>query len=330
MRTRSNWLRYAFACLASAAAASAWAQSPAAWPAKPVTVILPFPPGGSTELEFRVFSPHLAAALGQQFILDYKPGGGSTIGTAYVSKAKPDGYTLLCTSSSYSVVPAAYPDLPYDPINGLTPVSQLTAKLALLVVRPSLPIHNVAELIAYGKANPGKLNHATSGAGTNSHLRAERLYRSAGVEVTFIHYKGAGPVRGDLLAGRVDTAITNTVNILDSVKNGGVRAIASTGPGKMRERMAPDIPTVAEQGFPDFSAIGWSGIFAPPGTPPAIVDKLSTGLAKAAKDPEVVKFFQTAGTVAVGSTPAEFKALITDEVTFTKNIVKELGIKPEI
>jgi tripartite-type tricarboxylate transporter receptor subunit TctC len=307
------------------------AQSPAAnWPNRTVTLVIPFTPGGSTELEFRIYLPHLAKALGQQFVMDYKPGAGTALGTHYVVKAVPDGYTILGTTSSYAAVPAAYPDLPYDPINGIAPVTQMTGKTSLIVVRSALPIRNIKELVEYARANPGKLNHVTSGTGGGPHLRAEWLYRVAKVKVNFIHYKGTAPMRIDLLAGRTDIAMTLPTLIVKSVKDGTLRAIASTGPGKLRDRLMPDVPTVAEQGYPEFGSVTWTGVFAPLNTPREIVEKLSATFAKLSKEPEITKALEPTGAIMIGSTPTDFKAFVAEEVTFIKNMIKDLGITPDL
>lgn len=326
-------LRQQTLCIAilSGLFAHAHAQSPAStYPNRPVTLVIPFTPGGSTEFEFRVYQPLLTRAMGQNFIMDYKPGAGSALGTTFVAKAAPDGYTLLGTTSSYAAVPAAHPDLPYDPINGVTPISQMTGKTSLVVVRTTLPIHNIKDLVAYAKANPGKLNHVTSGAGGGPHLRAERLYNVAGVKVNFIHYKGTGPMTIDLLAGRTDIALTLPTLVVKPIKEGTLRAIGGTGPGKMRDRLMPDIPTVAEQGYPEFGSVSWGGVFGPPNLPPAILDKISATFIAVSKDPEAKKSLEPTGAMMIGSTPAEFKAFVSEEINFIKTMVKELGIKPEL
>jgi tripartite-type tricarboxylate transporter receptor subunit TctC len=324
---RSRILAAALLCVCT----GAFAQGETSWPSRrPVTLVIPFGPGGSIEFEFRIYAQPLSKALGQQVIMDYKPGAGTAIGTAYVAKAVPDGYTILGTSSSYSAVPAAYPDLPYDPIDGLAPVTQTTGKTSLIVVRPGLPIRNIKELIAYASANPGKLNHVTSGSGGGPHLRAEWLYRLAKIKVNFVHYKGGATMRTDLIAGRADMTLTLPTQVVQPIKEGKLRAIASTGPGKMRDRLMPDIPTVAEQGFPEFGDMAWAGVFAPPKTPPAIVEKLSSTFAKLLKDPAIIKALEPTGAIMIGSSPSEFKEFVREDVTFTKNMVKELGIKPEL
>ncbi len=298
-----------------------------AYPSRPVTILIPFAAGGNTEFEYRPYAIKLTENVGRPFILDFKAGAGTLIGTTYVAKAPPDGYLLLGASSSYAALPSLYPDLPYDPNKDLTAVSIMTTKASVLVIHPSLPASTMREFIAYARANPDKINQSTPGAGGAPHLRSLQLYNLIGVTPTFIHYKGTGPLVTDLMAGRVNVAITGLPTVASQLKSGKLRVIATTG----RERMAllPDIPTVAESGVPDYEFSGWGAMLAPGGTPAPIVNRLSAELAKVAKAPDIIQRFRQEGWQMVGSTPEEARRWIASEIEFTRNLVKQTGLKLE-
>ena len=297
------------------------------YPSRPVTIIIPFATGGSTEFEFRPYAQKLIENTGKQFILDYKAGAGSMVGTAFVAKAVPDGYTVLGSTSSYAALPSLYPELPYDPIKDLASVSLMTKKSSLLVVHPSLPVKNVKEFIAYARSAPGKVNHATSGAGGSPHLRAAYFYNLIGATPTFVHYKGTGQMTLDMVAGRVDAAITLPTLIVSQMKAGKLRVLATTG--RERLRLLPEVPTVIESGVPGFEFSGWGAMWAPAGTPAAIVNKLSLEMAKVARAPEIVQRFGEEGWQMIGSTPDELRQWVIEEINITRRLVKETGITME-
>ncbi len=297
------------------------------WPTRPVTIIIPFAPGGSTELEFRVYANKLTENIGKPFLLDYKPGAGTLVGTNFVAKAAPDGYTVLGTTSSFSAVPSLYPDIPYDPVKDLAPVSQMTSKSSLLVVHPSVPSGNAKEYFAWAKANPGKLNHSTSGAGGGPHLRAEYLYKLVGVQATFVHYKGTGPMTTDLVAGRVHSAMTLPTLVIPFINTGKLRAVGSTG--AQRNRLLPDLPTLMEQGATGFDYSAWAGMFAPGTTPAALIHRLQLELVKVAKAPEVIQKLGADGNDMVAGTPEQLAKLVVADIELTRRMVKETGIKLE-
>ncbi len=297
-----------------------------AYPSRPVTIIIPFAAGGSTEFEFRPYAQKLSEFLGRQFVMDYKGGAGSLVGTAYVAKAAPDGYTLLGASGSFAVLPSLHANLGYDPYKDLAAVSLMSKKSSLLVIHPGLPANTVKEFVAYAKANPGKINHSTSGAGGSPHLRALYLYSLIGIEPTFVHYKGTGPMTVDLVSGRVNVAITLPTLIIPQLKTGKVRVLGTTGP--QRIRLLPDVPAVSES-LPGFEFSGWGAMYAPGGTPSAIVNKLSAELARVAKVPEIVQRFGDEGWIMIGSTPEELRQWTQAEIEFTRRLVKETGIKIE-
>ena len=316
-----------FATLAALAAtltcAGAFAQGAGDYPAKPVVIIIPFAPGGSTEFEFRPYAIKLSENFGRQFVLDYKPGAGSLVGTAFVAKAPADGYTLLGTTSSYAALPSLHADLPYDPMKDLAAVSLMTKKASLLVVHPGVPAKNVKEFIAYAKT--GKVIHSTSGAGGGPHLRAAQFYSQIGATPTFVHYKGTGQMTVDLLAGRVHAAITLPTLIIPQMKTGKLRVLATTG--NERIRLLADVPTVGESGLSGFEYSGWRAMFAPGGTPAPILNKLSAEMAKLAKSPDLVQRFGEEGWQMIGSTPEELRRWAASEIDITRRLVKESGIK---
>lgn len=298
-----------------------------AYPSKPVTILIPFAAGGNTEFEYRPYAAKLSESFGKPFVLDFKPGAGTLVGTTYVAKAPPDGYLFLGASSSYAALPALYPDLPFDPNKDLTAVSIMTKKASVLVIHPGLPVSSMKEFIAYARANPDKINQSTPGSGGAPHLRSLQLYSLIGISPTFIHYKGTGPLVTDLMAGRVNVAITGLPTIASQLKSGKVRVLATTG----RERMAllPNIPTVAESGLARYEFSGWGALFAPGKTPVPIVNKVSAELAKIAKAPDIVQRFLEEGWQMVGSTPEEAQRWVASEIEFTRNMVKQSGVKIE-
>ncbi len=305
--------------------APVFAQDAAAsYPSKPVTFISPFVPGGTTDKGARLYSQKLTESLGRPFILDFKPGAGATVGTNYVARATPDGYTLLITSASYTIAAATYKDLPYDPIKDLAPVSLTLKRPAILMVRPSLPITNFAEYIAYAKANPGKLNFGTSGMGGSYHIAGAWLHGATNTEVTFIHYKGAAPMFTDQVAGRIDVSPASIFNALPFIKSGKMRAIVTIS-GE-RSALMPDLKTVAEQGIPGFDYSAWEGIFTTAAVPPAIVNKLAAEFGKIAKMPDIIDKFKEDGTIMVGSSAPDFRRHVVTEIARWKKVVKDNGI----
>ena len=303
-------------------------QAQAGYPSKPVTMISPYVPGGTIDKDGRLWGQRMSEVLGKPFLLDFKPGAGSTVGTAYVAKAAPDGHTLLVITAGYSITAATYKDLPYDPLKDLAAVTMTLKRPTLLMVHPSLPVNNYEEYIAYARANPGKINFGTSGAGGVYHLMGEWMHSETKTQVTFVHYKGAGPLFVDLVAGRVHASPASLFNALPFIKSGKTRAIVITS--KERSPFFPGMKTVAEQGIPDFEYAAWGGFLAPGATPPAILNRLAAETAKYAKDPAILKQYEGDGTVLVGNTPAEFQKVLVTEITRWRRLVSENGIQPEL
>ena len=298
------------------------------YPSKPVSMISPYVPGGTTDKDGRLWGQKMSEALGKPFILDFKPGAGSTVGTAFVAKAVPDGHTLLAITSGYSITAATYKDLSYDPLKDLVGVTMYIKRPTLLMVHPSVPVHNYEEYIAYARANPGKINFGTSGAGGLYHLMGAWMHSVTRTEVTFINYKGAAPMFVDLLAGRVHVSPASLFNAMPFVKTGKVRAIVVLS--KERTAVLPGMKTVSEQGIPDFDYTAWGGILAPAGVPVAILNRLAVETAKYTRDPVLISKAAEDGTVLVGSTPAEFQQLLVTEINRWRKLVKDNDIKAEV
>lgn len=300
------------------------AASAQAYPDKPIRMVVPFPAGGTTDILARAVAQKLSESLGQQMIVDNKPGAGGNIGAQEVARAAPDGYTLVMgTVGTHAINPSLYKKLPYDHLKDFAPVSLVASVPNLLVVHPSVPVNSVKELIAYVKANPGKLNFASSGNGTSIHLSGELFKTMTGVQMTHVPYKGSAPAVTDLLGGQVQLMFDNMPSALPHAKGGKLKPLAVTS--AKRFPGTPDIPTIAEAGVPGYEASSWFGVLAPAGTPKEIVNKLSTEIAKALKTPEMTKRLEEQGAQAVGSTPEEFAAHIKAETAKWAKVVKESG-----
>ena len=317
-----------FASLAATSSALFSAAATAqAYPSRPVTVIVPFSAGGPVDTETRRYAARLSEMIGQPVVVDYKPGAGTSIGAAYVAKAKPDGYTLLSDSSAFAVFPAFYKDLKFDPLKDLVPITMMNELVSVLMVPPSSPIKTFSEYLAYTRANPGKLSYGTSGVGDISHLSAVWMHSIAGTKVTFVPYKGNGPMTVDLLAGRVDAGSASLIQALPHIRSGKLRALAVRGTGRVKP--LPDVPAVNEHpGMKEFASVNWLGFFAPAGTPAPVIDKLASNLIAVSRLPEVVAELESQASTPVGNTPAQFKALVTEEIVRWKKLVAETGIGP--
>ena len=325
MPTRHRLLAIALAtALAAALPVAALAQ--AAWPARPVRIVVPFTAAGTTDLLARALAPELQRAFGQPFIVDNKPGAGGNTGAAEVAKAAPDGYTLLMgTVGTHAINPGLYPKLPYDHVKDFAPVILVAGVPNVLVINPALPVNSVQELIAYAKANPGKLNFASSGNGTSIHLSAELFKTMAGVQMTHVPYKGSAPALQDLVGGQVQLMFDNLPSSLALIKGGKLKALAVTS--SARAAALPDVPTNAESGLPGFEASSWFGLLAPAGTPPPVIAKLNGEIAKWLATPEAKEKLLAQGANAAGGTPEDFAQFINAETAKWQKVVKESGAK---
>lgn len=299
----------------------------AAYPSKPIRMIVPFAPGGATDTIARLVGAKLQASLGQPVLVENKPGAGTNIGVAAVATAAPDGYTLLMGTPSIPVNPALYKQLSYDWQRDLQPVSMVGFVPNLLVVHPSEPVSSVKELIAYAKANPGKLNFGSSSVGGAIHLSGELFNSMAGVAMVHVPYKGSAPAMTDLLAGRIALMFDNLPSAMPHAKAGKLRALAVTS--NKRSALFPDVPTVAEAGLPGFEVLSWNGIFVPAGTPRDIVMKLQVEIKKAVAQPDVQQRFAQQGIEAGGNTPEEFGVFLKAEADKWQPLVRRLGLKAD-
>ncbi len=309
-------------CMAAFAAPASTAQD---YPSRPVRVIVPFSPGGAVDGPMRIVAQELGKRLGQQVIVENKPGAGATLGTEIVAKASPDGYTLLLASQTNAISASLYKSLTYDPIEDFAPISLIGREPGVLVVHPSLPPKSFAEFVAFAKERPGKLDYASSGNGSGQHLFMALLLSSTNLQMNHIPYKGSGQATADLLGGQVMVSIPGTAGMVGHIKAGKLRALAVTG--SQRSPQLPDVPTVMESGVPGYEAYVWMGLLAPKGTPQPIIDKLHRELMQAIATPEVKTYMANAGIEVVGSTPAEFNRFFRAEKDLWAKVVRETGAK---
>lgn len=313
--------------LAGLIAAPAAAQRAAQYPTKSVMLVVPFVPGGPTDVLGRIVAQKLSERLGKPIVVMNRPGAGGNTGSATVATATPDGYTLvLGTVSTHGINPSLYRNMPYDHKKDFAPVSQVSIVPNILVVNPSVPVRTVPELISYLKQNPGKVFYATPGAGTSIHLASELFKMMSGTEMTHVPYKGSAPAMLDVIGGRVQLMFDNSVTAWPHVQAGKVRAVAVSTP--MRLKMAPDLPAIAEF-LPGFTASAWHGVLAPAATPRPIIDKLATAVQAIMKDPTVVQELSKVDIIPVGNTPAQFAAFISEETDRWAAVVKKLDLKAD-
>src|SRR5688500_5502567 len=311
------------ALLACALAFAAQAQS---WPSKPIKMVVPFSAGGSTDTVARIIGEKLTPRLGQPVVVENKAGAGGSLGSDFVAKSPPDGYTYLVgTSSTMAIAPWVYTKLPYNPTRDLTPVTLLGTADIIVVVHSSMPIRNTAQLLAYARANPGKLTFASGGNGSISHLLGEYFKSMAKVDMLHVPYKGDAGMVTDMLGGQVNMAFGTAVAWLPHVKSGKVAAVAVTNP--KRSTTLTDLPTLNESGVPGYEAVQWFGIAAPTGTPPEIVARMHAEIKAVLAMPEVQKRFTELGFDVVGNTPAEFGQFLRDENAKWKKIAEIAGTK---
>ena len=319
-------LGVATALVAVAAGSRAQTPAPAAWPSKPIRMIVTFPPGGSTDATVRIVAPKLGERLGQQVVIDNRPGAGGNIGLAALAKADPDGYTLAVGAAGGLAANAAlYPRMPFDAQKDFVPISLLAHIPFVLVVPPTSPIKNVADLIAQAKAEPGKVSIGHGGNGTAMHLSVQLLKLMAQVDLTEIAYKGSGPVALDVIGGQVPAGMLDLPSVLQQIKSGKVRALAVTGSERLPQ--LPDVPTLAEAGIKGYESTGWFGVVAPAATPPAVVAKLQNEMRAVLSDSEVIAGARAAGVELSPTTSAEFGRFIASETVKWADVIKRSGTK---
>ena len=307
-------------------ALNASAQGAATYPTKPIKIVVPFPPGGATDILARAIGAELQKAFGQTVLIENKAGAGGNPGADMVAKSPPDGYTLvMATVGTHGINMALYSKMPYDAVKDFEPITLVAGVPNLLVVHPSVAAKNVAELTALAKAQPGKLNVASSGNGTSIHMAAELYKLMAGVDILHVPYKGSSFALTDLLGGQVQLMFDNMPSALPHVKAGKLRALAVTSP--KRSSALPDIPTMDEEGLKGFDATSWFGLLAPAGTPKDIIAKLNAAAVKALTTPEMRERLASQGAEAVGNTPEQFAAFIKAEIEKWAKIVKASGAR---
>ena len=313
------------ATLACAALASSGAMAQA-YPSKPIRLIVPYAPGGATDIISRAVAVELSKTLGQAVNADNRPGAGGNLGSEMAARSAPDGYTLLTSASSlHGITPFLYSKLNYDPNKDLAPVIVLAGFANVLVVHPGVKANSVKDLIALLKAQPGKMTYASSGNGSTIHMSGEMFKHLLGLEMTHVPYKGSGPAMIDLIGGQVDMMFDNIPSAITHVRSGKLRALATTG--AKRAQSMPELPTIIESGVPGFESTAWFGIAVPAGTPKEIVARLNADGQKATKSPEFIKRMTDLGYEIVGGTPETMAAMIQDEVRRWGPIVKASGAK---
>jgi tripartite-type tricarboxylate transporter receptor subunit TctC len=290
---------------------------------RPITIIIGVPAGGGADTIARLIGPKLNEALGQAVLIEPRPGGNFTNSTRPVTAATPDGHTLLMATSGYSMI-AAKSDAPFDLVRDFTPVSLVARGHVILVTSPKLPVNNVPELIAYAKANPGKLSFGSGGSGTLFHLAGEFFKNMTKTNLFHVPYKGSVPALQDVMGGHIDLVFDNIGSLIPHVQSGAVKALAVTTP--QRVAALPNVPTFAELGYPEFNVSQWYGLIAPPSLSPEIVARVQSEVVKALASPEVVARLETLGIQAVGSTPEEFKEVLEAEVARWRLVIKESGL----
>jgi tripartite-type tricarboxylate transporter receptor subunit TctC len=306
----------------------ALAQSAAdSYPVKPIRLIVPLAAGGPSDTLARILANKMTEVMGQNVIVDNRPGASGIVGTEIGARSAPDGYTVVLVSNTISVNPAVFKKIPYEFDKDLMAVSLLAATPYLLTVHPSLPVKSVKELIALAKARPGQLNHASGGAGTGPHLAMEMFAQRTGIKIVQIVYKGGGPAMIDFLAGQTQVYLSNMVTAMPQVRAGKMRALAVSS--ITRSPVMPEIPTIAESGVPNFEEVGQHGIIAPAGIPREILAKLHGAIVAAMRNPEIVKRLADEGSMVVASTPEEYRARILRDTAKSVEIVRSMNLKLE-
>jgi tripartite-type tricarboxylate transporter receptor subunit TctC len=314
-----------FVCATALSATSLQVSAQADYPNKPIKLIVAFAAGGATDIVGRLMAHGIEKELGQPIIVENKPGGGSNIGSEIVARAKPDGYILLLGTIANATNMSIYNNMRYDTEKDFVPITHFMSSPSILVVNAALPIYNVKELIAYAKANPGKLSYASSGAGGSPHLAGEMLRLRTGIDILHVPYKGASPAITDIMAGNVSMGFMTAAGVLPSIEGGRIRAIGVAGLKRLPQ--LPNVPTMEEEGVPDFEVSSWNGLFAPAGTPPAIIDKLSKAALKVLEQKDVQAQFKDAASLAVGGSPADFTQYVKAEIAKWRKVAEAANIK---
>jgi tripartite-type tricarboxylate transporter receptor subunit TctC len=297
------------------------------WPSRPVRLIVPFPAGGSTDVAARTLAEKLSRSLGAQFVVENRAGGGGTIGIAEVARAAPDGYTVLFAPDAITTLPVVVKDLPFDVLRDFAAVTQVTTQPLAVAVHAAVPAKTVQELVAYAKANPGKVSFAHSGTGSGQHMSGELLKKMAGIDIVHVPYKGGGPAVQDLVGGHVPMGVLGSTPLIPHHKAGAIRILAFTS--KDRFAAMPEIPTLHESGYAGFDTGQWLGLLVPRGTPGEIVQKLYKASSDALAMPEVKERLAQSALIPVGSSPKDFEAMIRADLERWSKLGRDLGIQPQ-
>jgi tripartite-type tricarboxylate transporter receptor subunit TctC len=317
--------RIACAALTAAAAAAVFAQT--GYPSKPVRMVVPSSAGGGTDIVARIMAPELSKRLGQQVVIDNRPGAGTMIGIEVAAKSPPDGYTLLMGLSTLAINSALYKKVPYDPQRDFAPITQAVSSASIIVVHPSVPVKTLKELIAFARARPGQINYASAGTGTYPHMTMELFLSMAKLKMVHIPYKGTGPAMIDMVAGQVATMAATILTGMPQIRAGRLRPLAITSAA--RSPIVPDLPTVAEAGLPGYESVQWYGMLAPARTPRDIITRLHGEATRVLQQPEIKARFAGDGADPVGSTPEEFTRYIQSELTKWAKVARDAGIQQE-
>ena len=317
-------MRFALAlCLALSLAVDAAAQP---YPAKPIRLIVPFPPGGSADILARAIGQKAGEGLGQSVVVENRPGAGTAIGAEALAKSAPDGYAIMIgTVSSHAINPALNPKMPFDPVKDFAPISLVATIPFAMIVHPSMPAKSVQEFVALARAKPGTLNYSSAGSGTSNHLAGELLKSMTGIDIVHVPYKGSAPALNDLISGQVALMFDLVLTAAPHVKSGAVRGLAVTG--AQRSSVLPDLPTVAESGIPGYEVSAWFGIFAPAGVPQPVVQRLNAEFVKALQQPDLRQRLAGQGAEPLTSSPEEFAAYLRSEIDKWAGVVKTAGMK---
>ena len=326
-KLRSSWLISVAALALGAAASNAMAEAAAAWPARPISVIVPFPAGGTTDVLARALGQELSKAVGQPVVVENKPGAGATLGAALVAKASPDGYTLLMGAVHHTIATSVYKKLPYDFQKDLAPVTTVALVPNVLVVNPTIPAKTVSELLALAKAEPGKLTYGSNGTGTGQHLIGAQFEGMGGVQLLHVPYKGSGPLTVDLLGGQIAMSFDTITPVLPQIKAGKLRALAVTT--IKRSPALPDVPTLDEAGLKGFDLGTWFGILAPAATPKEVVTRLNTEMVKIINSTEFRKKMADIGAEPIGNTPEQMASQIKEDTERFAKLVKDAKVSLE-
>ncbi len=294
------------------------------YPEKPIRVVIPFPPGGGTDILARLLQDKFEGALGASVIIDNRGGAGGTIGFALVARAAPDGYTLLLTSASYTFAPSLYKDLPYDAIKDFKPITNFAQAPLILAVHPSMPVLSVRDFLALARNRPGEIHYSSAGVGSNLHLTTELFKYMAKINLVQVPYRGGGPAAVALMSGEVQAGFVAILGAVPFMKSGRMRGLAVST--KQRSPVLPDLPTIDEAGVPGYDKAGWTGLFAPAGVPESIITHVYQATAKVLKNPDTVKQLADQGSVAVGNSPEEFGTFVRSEIAEWAKLIRDMKL----